>query len=79
MGPGSATGAADLSTVPELLGVVFDVDGTLLKSDGTLPQGVIQACRAAERAGVCGEHLQGDETRLSQILTCVHNTRSADA
>lgn len=27
------------------------VDGTLLRSDGSLPHGVIHACRAAERAG----------------------------
>lgn len=27
------------------------VDGTLLRSDGVLPQGVIQACRSARRAG----------------------------
>ena len=33
MGPGSATSAADLSTVPQLLGVVFDVDGTLVDSE----------------------------------------------
>lgn len=33
MGPGSATSAADLSTAPQLLGVVFDVDGTLVDSE----------------------------------------------
>jgi uncharacterized protein len=31
--------------------LAIDVDGTLLRSDASLPQGVIQACRAAERAG----------------------------
>lgn len=31
--------------------LAIDVDGTLLRSDGRLSQGVIQACRAAERAG----------------------------
>ncbi|MCZ6811622.1 MAG: TIGR01777 family oxidoreductase [Planctomycetota bacterium] len=31
--------------------LVIDVDGTLLRSDGRLSQGVIQACRAAVRAG----------------------------
>jgi len=41
--------AAVPNAVIRLLAV--DVDGTLLRSDGTLPQGVIQACRAAERVG----------------------------
>jgi len=41
--------AAAPNAVIRLLAI--DVDGTLLRSDGTLPQGVIQACRAAERAG----------------------------
>jgi uncharacterized protein (TIGR01777 family) len=31
--------------------LAVDVDGTLLNSDGSLAHGVIQACRAAERAG----------------------------
>ena len=31
--------------------VAIDVDGTLLNTDGSIPQGVIHACRAAERAG----------------------------
>ncbi|HVP73701.1 MAG TPA: TIGR01777 family oxidoreductase [Phycisphaerales bacterium] len=31
--------------------LAIDVDGTLLRSDASLPQGVIQACRSAERAG----------------------------
>jgi hypothetical protein len=31
--------------------MAIDVDGTLLNSDGSIAQGVIQACRAAERAG----------------------------
>ncbi len=31
--------------------LAIDIDGTLLRSDASLPQGVIQACRAAERAG----------------------------
>jgi uncharacterized protein (TIGR01777 family) len=32
--------------------LAIDVDGTMLSSDGRLPQGVIDACRAAARAGV---------------------------
>ncbi len=32
--------------------LAIDVDGTMLSSDGRLPQGVIDACRAASRAGV---------------------------
>jgi len=31
--------------------LAIDVDGTLLRTDGRLAQGVIDACRAAERAG----------------------------
>lgn len=31
--------------------LAIDIDGTLLRSDASLPQGVLQACRAAERAG----------------------------
>ncbi|MHC5003320.1 MAG: HAD family hydrolase [Planctomycetota bacterium] len=31
--------------------LAIGVDGTMLRSDGHLPRGVIQACRAAERAG----------------------------
>ena len=31
--------------------LAIDVDGTLLRSDARLSQGVVQACRAAERAG----------------------------
>ena len=31
--------------------VAIDVDGTLLKSDGSLPTGVAEACRAAQRNG----------------------------
>jgi Cof subfamily protein (haloacid dehalogenase superfamily) len=31
--------------------LAIDIDGTLLRSDASLPQGVIQACRAAVRAG----------------------------
>lgn len=31
--------------------LAIDVDGTLLNTDGSLAHGVIQACRAAERAG----------------------------
>jgi Cof subfamily protein (haloacid dehalogenase superfamily) len=31
--------------------LAIDIDGTLLRSDASLPQGVIQACRSAERAG----------------------------
>jgi uncharacterized protein (TIGR01777 family) len=31
--------------------IALAVDGTLLRSDGRLPQGVVRACRAAEEAG----------------------------
>jgi len=54
-GLNSAAGeiGSDQSAAPSAIIRLFavDVDGTLLRSDGTLPQGVIQACRAAERAG----------------------------
>ncbi len=36
---------------PSVRLLAIDVDGTLLRSDARLSQGVIQACRAAERAG----------------------------
>lgn len=36
---------------PSVRLLAIDVDGTLLRSDARLSQGVVQACRAAERAG----------------------------
>lgn len=59
MGPAPLTAVGPLALMNEerrlperairLLAV--DIDGTLLRSDASLPQGVIQACRSAERAG----------------------------
>ncbi|MEM7229690.1 MAG: TIGR01777 family oxidoreductase [Planctomycetota bacterium] len=49
--PESPDGQPDVMAPDHIRMVAVDIDGTLLTSDGTIGRGVINACRAAHRAG----------------------------
>lgn len=49
--PSSVAGKASAMPAAPIRLLAIGVDGTLLNSDGSIAQGVIQACRSAERAG----------------------------